>query len=286
MTDESDSAVATSTDQRLVGEWGVVLEAAGVPARIERRTDGWALVVAAADVARGRRALDEYWAEALPAGAAPSFEWGPTRAGLVQAAVLLAAWPFTGFRGDGRAAFLAGEAASARIVDGEVWRAVTALTLHADATHLAGNVVAMGILGTAVCRLLGPGLGSAAILASGVAGNLLNAWLRGAGHVSVGASTAIFGAVGILAGMALVRAQPGRGRAWAPVAAGLALLALLGTGERADLAAHAFGFMMGLGNGMAAALVLEVPPSRPVQWVLAAASAGVVAGAWLLALWR
>src|SRR5262249_4043276 len=134
-------------------------------------------------------------------------EYGPTWAGFVMAAVLLACRPLTGYRADGRPWFLAGEASGWHIVKGQVWRTVTALTLHADATHLPGNVAAIALLGTAVCRLLGPGLGTWLMLISGAAGNAFTAWLREPSHSSVGASTAIFGAVGILAGLAFVRAR-------------------------------------------------------------------------------
>src|SRR5262249_36491518 len=103
-------------------------------------------------------------------------------------------------------AFRVGSAIAERIVAGEWWRAVTALTLHANAAHLLGNVSVGLVVTTAVCRLVGPGLGSALVLATGVAGNLLAAVVRRTASSSVGASTALFGAVGILSGRAVVRA--------------------------------------------------------------------------------
>ena len=155
--------------------------------------------------------------------------------------------------------------------------------LHADVVHLVGNVVAMAVLASAVCRLLGPGLGAALLVLSGVGGNTLNAVLRSGPHVSVGASTSIFGAVGILAGVAILRARSPRRRPWVPLAAGLALLGFLGTGEHADLAAHFFGFQVGLGFGLATAVLLERPPGTRAQWWWSVVTIILVAGAWLLA---
>ena len=108
---------------------------------------------------------------------------------------------------------------------------------------------------TAVCRNLGPGLGAATVLGVGALGNLLNAWFHGFDHVSVGASTAVFGALGVLGGMGVVQRRRlgihGR-RAWIPLAAGVAILAMIGTGgPRVDLWAHLWGFVAGAGAGIA-----------------------------------
>jgi len=126
------------------------------------------------------------------------------------------------------------------------------------------------------------------VLAAGAGGNLLNACFRGGLHVSVGASTAVFAAVGILGGVGLVRRRRrgtrGR-RSWAPVAAALALLAMLGTaGERVDFGAHLFGLLVGGVLGSLVALALSRPPGALVQWSLAAAAIASILLCWLLAL--
>jgi membrane associated rhomboid family serine protease len=283
MAEQAEVDLETTSDEADARDHGLALEAAGVPARIEQRAIGWAVLVPDGELGRARAALAAYLADAVGTPA-PEFEYGPTKTGFVIAAALIAVVPFTGFRGDGRAVFHAGEGVAVRILEGEPWRTVTALMLHADATHLVGNVVGMAVLATAVCRLLGPGLGLALIVLSGAAGNFLNAALRGAPHVAVGASTAIFGALGILAGMAVLRARPPRGRAWVPFAAGLALLGFLGTGERADLVAHFLGFQVGIGLGMGSAVGFSAPPGRRAQRWLAGIALAVVAGSWLLAL--
>jgi rhomboid protease GluP len=144
-------------------------------------------------------------------------------------------------------------ASAQAILHGDLYRAVTALMLHADMTHLAGNMVGIFVFGTAVCAICGWGIGWLMILLSGVAGNLINAYMHEAGHISIGASTAIFGAIGILSGYQLVasrRFHQRRLAAWAPLACGLALLGLLGSAPHSDLAAHFFGFVAGIVMGV------------------------------------
>jgi membrane associated rhomboid family serine protease len=89
--------------------------------------------------------------------------------------------------------------------------------------------------------------------------------------VSVGASTAIFGAVGVLAALGVGRHRrlglAGR-RALTPIAAGLALLAMLGTSERADLSGHIFGLLAGILLGIPCAQVPLARPGPITQWLL------------------
>ena len=98
--------------------------------------------------------------------------------------------------------FARGSANAAAILRGEWWRAVTALTLHGDAGHVAGNAVLGGFLLALLARSIGPGMASALMLLSGVAGTLAAAALVRQNFVSIGASTAVFGAVCSLAALA------------------------------------------------------------------------------------
>src|SRR5207247_4253997 len=95
------------------------------------------------------------------------------------------------------------------------------------------------VLVGAVSHQLGPGVGLCVLLFAGAGGNALTAVAHGAHHDSVGASTAMFGAIGILGATRVV--SRGRRRAartsWMVVAASLALLALLGTSPGSDLLA-------------------------------------------------
>lgn len=174
------------------------------------------------------------------------------------------------------------------LMRGEWWRLVTALTLHVDTVHLLGNLAIGGFFVVYLCRDLGSGLAWSLLLASGVCGNLANAYLQLPSHSSVGSSTAIFGAVGILGAVTMMRYRHHLRRRWpVPIAAALALLVLLGTGgERTDLGAHLFGFLFGLMFGLAAEFLVGHfgRPQRLVNAHLAATSASVVALSWWLAL--
>jgi rhomboid protease GluP len=183
----------------------------------------------------------------------------------------------------------AGAAQAGLIADGEWWRTLTALGLHADLEHLASNLVFGSFLGLLLAQLLGPGLAWLAVLLAGALGNALNALLHPAGHTAVGASTAIFAALGVLAtltwrrGTALWRHGL---RRWVPLAAGVMLLAYLGFGgERTDIGGHIAGFAAGTALGVGLAYAGErVPQGAIAQWLFGIAALALFALAWLLAL--
>ena len=181
-----------------------------------------------------------------------------------------------------------GNAHSAKILDGQWWRLVTALTLHADWLHLVSNLALGGLFIVSLCRELGSGLAWGLLLGSGILGNLANAFLQLPDHRSVGASTVVFGAVGILAAINLLRNRCYLQRRWPlPVAAALALLALLGTeGKQTDLGAHLFGFIFGIGLGLAGGYLVERRgrPGTLLNAMLALACAVVVVFSWWAAL--
>jgi membrane associated rhomboid family serine protease len=166
----------------------------------------------------------------------------------------------------------------------EPWRAVTALTLHLDAAHAAGNAVAIAVVLPAVGQRFGAGVGVWLVLLGGAAGNLLAALLHAPGHMAAGASTAIFAAFGILGAARVFRAagEERRWKPWTVLAASLALLALLGTSRSADVLAHGTGFLSGAIVGLGGAAVLR-PFGRAVQWTLGLLTVLTVIGCWLLA---
>ncbi len=144
-----------------------------------------------------------------------------------------------------------------------------------------------GLFLAAVCSGFGAGLALALTLLAGASGNLANAVFQGPDHVSVGASTAVFGAVGLLAGRGMAQRLRRGGhklRVWVPIAAGLALIAMLGTGHRTDVWAHLFGFLAGCLLGVPASLACPRPPGSTAQWALGAGALGAVLYAWKLAL--
>ena len=178
--------------------------------------------------------------------------------------------------------------------DGEWWRTITALTLHADLPHVVANIASGLLFAGFVLPQLGTGLTWLAIVLSGAVGNAINAWgYRGEAHLSIGASTAVFGALGLLVGLdvaARISSPHTRGR-WQlvlPIGAGLALVAYLGVGEiheHIDFMAHWWGFVAGIGGGLlAGALRLGERASRGAQRLAAVAAVAAIGGAWWLAL--
>jgi membrane associated rhomboid family serine protease len=279
-----EQAVRRGRERRVVDEWALVLAAAGIGARTARVAGGWRLLVANADAERARAALDAYEAERGSASAPEEPpEYGRTPVGFVVAALLVVFYAITGPADPTSSWARAGSASAALIARGEVWRAVTALTLHANAVHLLGNVFAGAVFVAGVGRALGPGLGIALVLASGAGGNVLDALLRGAPHTAVGASTAVFGAVGLLGGLQAGRKRQRRG-AWIPLAGSLALLAMLGSDREADIVAHLFGLLVGGVLGVAAALAVARPPGQAAQWALGGGALALVLGCWARAL--
>jgi membrane associated rhomboid family serine protease len=272
-------------------EWALVLAAAGIPHRLAPDDRGVLLIVPADEVARAEAALDGYDRENVTGRggvtsleAASLFDSATLGSGVALALVAFFAW--VGPPGAGNLWFERGAASAARIVGGEPWRIVTALTLHLDTVHIASNAVATAVLLTAVVQRLGPGLGVALTLLAGAAANALGALVHDAHHVAVGASTATFGAIGILAGLRISSPPPirtMRTKPWTVLAAALLLLAMLGTSKGSDVTGHALGLGCGLALGLIAGIVLRRPPGALAQWALALGAVMTVIGCWFLA---
>jgi membrane associated rhomboid family serine protease len=290
----ADVVVRASTDPRRAEAWSFVLEAVGVPHRLQSAAAEWLVVVDLGHLDRAAAALDAHDREAAEEASvepAPP-DHGASPAAVLVPAALIAFFLASGPRGglDPHGLFRAGSAVAERIVGGEWWRALTALTLHADLAHVLGNAVALVIFLSALCRWLGAGLALALVLAAGFVGNLATAFLYGSAHSSVGASTSAFGALGILGGLQFLRRFrvttrfDRRRRALAAVAACLGIFAMIGVGERSDVIAHLAGLAAGLGLGLAAGAVVRRPLPRALRWALGALAAAVAGGAWVLAL--
>ena len=183
-----------------------------------------------------------------------------------------------------------GSADNAKILSGEWWRVITALTLHADGQHLMGNILIGGYFVVRLCQWTGSSLGWLLILSSGVMGNVLNALVQNSEHNAVGASTAIFGAIGIAGALGTIHSRRRLVRLWfLPLAAAGILLAFLGSGSvdsHTDVGAHLFGFICGVTLGIPAGILLtqkrEFDRSR--QIIIAITTIIIVLGAWLIAL--
>jgi len=147
------------------------------------------------------------------------------------------------------------------ISEWQLWRCVTALTLHSDVVHLVSNVVAGTGFGLLVLRLYGAGLGWFLTLFAGCLGNYITALLYYPDrHLAIGASTAVFGSLGILTASGIWMTFNQRDVRlsfpnWLlPLVGGFILLGLLGVGEGpVDVLAHFNGFLFGGLLGLVAA---------------------------------
>src|SRR5262249_48413872 len=192
----------------------------------------------------------------------------------------------TGPRAAGGGWCVRGSASAERIPRGEVWRTVTALTLHAAPAHVLGNAIACVVLIPPVAQALGPGTGLLALLVSGAIGNALTALVLGAPHNSVGASTLTFGAFGVLSAQAVLarwRDETMWRRPWGVIVAGVLLLAMLGAAEGADVLAHVFGLLVGAIIGLLVSLVRPRPFAPATEWGLVAGAAAAVLTCWWIA---
>jgi membrane associated rhomboid family serine protease len=217
--------------------------------------------------------LREYAAEAevKPPPPLVSTSWSHHPAGvlhyIVWATVLLLV-----FRQQSQVPSLAERYASSSIgliADGEWWRPFTALFLHGDGGHIFGNLASGAVFGMLVSKSIGPWKGWALILLAGTVGNAItSAVTYPEPFRSLGASTAVFGALGILSGIGLVEnfreelRMPWM-RVLAPLLAGLVLLGWLGgaePGAGVDVFGHVFGFSAGVLLG-AACRFAERPPA-------------------------
>jgi rhomboid protease GluP len=295
---EANPPLRSTPNPALLEGWTLVLVALGIEHEVVDLGGQFALRVAPADQRRAEAALAAHDRERLAEArqqvpAAPDQGWSAAGVGT---AITLAAFYFvTGGRDTGpHGRWLdAGAADASRIVAGELERTVTALTLHADPMHLFGNAIAGVLLVGALGRWLGGGLACGLTLLSGALGNLLVAYAYRSSHVSVGASTAIFGALGVLGGLQFMRwlagrkAPGGRRRALSVIAACLGVFAMLGVGAKngkTDVLAHLFGLAAGLALGLLVGRLVRLPVPRLVGLLVGVASVALLAGAWALAL--
>jgi rhomboid protease GluP len=284
--------LATGLTEARANELALVLTARGVPFQRQPGLRGWELWVPLADAPAAAAELTLYRHEnAREIGTRPLEEVGAGRAGVLSyAATLLAVFFALHTYLLNRDWLAAGRLEAGALLEGEWWRAVTALTLHRELDHLGGNLVFGGFFGYFVGRYLGVGFGWLAVLLAATGANVLNAWVQSPTHRSIGASTAVFAALGLLATYTwrrgYLRDTPWRSRI-APIVAAIGLLAFTGTaGANTDLGAHLFGFIAGLGLGLLIARFAPVEwlRSARVQLVCGTLAAILLVAAWSVAL--
>ena len=233
-------------------EFTLILVALGIDHRVDREEDTYRLLVTLEDASRAGTELREYETERKewppPKVEGPEIS-GRLRNFLGYWGVLVTVYVFEQHRAFSLNWFGAGKAHALLICQGEFWRTVTALTLHADGPHLFNNLVFGTLFGVLLSNELGTGLTWFSILLAGAVGNGLNACLQAPDHMSIGASTGVFSAIGLLVVLQWKRYhhwKQHRLRRWAPLIIGAILLGYLGTaGERTDVLAHVVGMASG-----------------------------------------
>ena len=173
---------------------------------------------------------------------------------------------------------------------GEWWRTITALTLHGGLRHLVGNIVFGAFFGLFAGRLLGSGIAWLAILITAASGNALNMLLLESTHRSIGASTAVFAALGLVAGFVWrgkLMAQDRWPYRIGPVVGGFALLMYTGTGDaNTDIGAHLMGFLCGFAGGMLLIPFRDRLNDRKWQAAATAMAIALLIGSWIFAFQR
>lgn len=284
--------VATVASELRAAELGLVLTARGIEHRRQPAIGAWDVYVPAPSADQAAAELRQYLSENKRAiGHRRIEEVGDGWPGVVAyAAVLLIAFVCVRDNALSLDWFGAGRLQAGRVVAGEWWRSVTALTVHVEMDHLLGNLAFGAFFGYFAGRYLGIGVGWLAILGAAALANGFDALLQPPAHRSIGASTAVFAALGMLTAYTwrrgFLRETPWRGRI-APIVAGLGLLAFTGTGgENTDLLAHFTGFAVGFGSGLALArwARVELLSSRRTQRLCAAVTLALVIGAWVWGL--
>jgi len=270
----------------------LVLHSLEIPYEIVRGLDRVSLAVPASLAERAKYELWQYDQEnrtpTPPPPPLPIEHQNGVPGALVYVIVVcLVAW----LAGEGflnRDWFSAGRVDGELIRQGEWWRTITALTLHSGVRHLLGNIGFGVLFGVLAGRFVGSGVAWLGIVLAGGAGNLLNTVLLDSTHRSLGASTAVFAALGLLAGF-VWRARLMSQERWpyrlGPVIGGIALLAFTGTGdENTDIGAHLAGFVCGFVAGTALTLAARRLANPLLQKLSGAAALAVLLAAWFAAL--
>jgi membrane associated rhomboid family serine protease len=269
-----------------------MLGAVGIASTIVLRDGYFTLEVADPDAQRALSHLTQYEAENRPPPPTPPPPPLHRNAwvGCVGYAVWLLGVAYAISNGLVRLdAFHTGELDAARVQAGQWWRAWTALTLHLSGPHLAANLGAGIWFGYLAGRQLGAGVAWFLIVAGGGIANLLEGLWGPPWHRSVGASTAVFTALGLMSAYTWrerLRLPQRWVQRWGPLVAGVCLLGWLGTaGKETDIMAHVLGFGIGVLLGAVAALpVIRRRLHDLRQWPAALVAIAIMAAAWGLAL--
>ncbi len=280
--------VFESRNRRACADRSLVLAAANIPHRIIDDPVSCALVVPAefsAEAANELRLYDEENPPQRQPRRVQPYEYLDAVPGIAAyiVAVVVFAW-LSWTSAFGQDWLAAGRIDGVLVRAGEWWRSITALTMHSGLRHLVGNLVFGAFFGWLAGRLVGSGVAWATVIVTAAGGNLFNTFLLEATHRSIGASTAVFAALGLTVGFVWAAKLMAQDR-WAyrlgPIVGGLALLMYTGTGdENTDIGAHLMGFVSGFAGGVLLTRFRDRLGDPQLQ-----RSAGIVAFAMLILAW-
>ena len=135
---------------------------------------------------------------------------------------------------------------------------------------------------------MGSGVAWLAIVIAAALGNAVNLMLLNPLHRSIGASTAVFAALGLVAGyvwQGRFMRQDHWSNRYGPIIGGLALLMYTGTGDsNTDIGAHLLGFVCGFAAGMILIKAEPLPKGARPQLIAGGAALALVMISWITAL--
>lgn len=282
--------VFESRNRRACADRALVLASLQIPHQLVDDAMGCALIVPAQFSSQAASELRLYEEENPPRRSLRTEPYTYQNAipGIVAYTIIICviAW-FDGISAFGLDWLPAGRIDGVLIRAGEWWRTVTALTLHSGLRHLVGNLVFGAFFGLLAGRLLGSGVAWLTIALAAASGNALNTLLLESSHRSIGASTAVFAALGVTAGF-VWRAKLMSQERWpyrlGPVVGGFALLMYTGTGDaNTDIGAHLMGFLCGFAAGMLLTRFRQQITNPRWQAGAALLAIALVACAWIVA---
>jgi membrane associated rhomboid family serine protease len=247
-------------------EWSAVLDSQNIPYELQKIPDGEGLVfilseecfhkaMANIDAYESERSFFERFQE-LFSSPPPPLRLKIALPCIGFASLMTLFYFFSGPAADKSLWQIRGMLSAKFFSDSQWWCPVTALTLHADFSHLAGNMMFFIIFGTAAAVQTGAGAALFFILISGILGNLTTLMIFGDRvYNALGFSTAVFGVLGMLATLRLMQnlrtSKISSLYFWIPMVAAVAMFGLTGGSGGSDLSGHLFGFLWGVVCGFA-----------------------------------
>jgi len=289
MSDVDDSPESNSTNlpapsRQKAMDWSLVLASQGIAHFIASPDEAgkWSLRIASVDVSRASKSIREYEAENRTRPWQQPYLEGRIVFDWVALVWVVALIVIHALSESHPLLKKSGVMHGTDVSHGEWWRLVTATMLHADWGHLASNLAIGFVLLGLVMGRWGTATGMLAALVAGVAGNLGN-WLVRSEQMGLGASGVVMGCVGLLAVQPPRAGQPQQ-RIWAGLFAGVGgaamLFMLLGLDPRADVLAHAGGFVCGLLLAMLLRTFSVLYHHRRCNLIGTILLAGLVLAAW------